>query len=1027
MNKKYEDLRLKAFSALQQLSKQNSDYGEMRMIIGAADSDASLKQRAVRKSIDTDWIARVEQALPALDVIIRDPRVAIEDQEEIVAVELTRVISEKSVKHLAQHTNLIREINGDEITPSRILNVFHEETFLTYENKFINTLLVRLAAFVDKRYRALMGGSGVEQDYSFDYGVDFEHFSQDKSRTEAKVKLHIELKAPAFPLESDTDVDINIQFAAALERIERINNAINAYLSSPFAQKLGRNYIRPPVIRTNAILKNKDFKDCLSLWEFIEGYDKTGYSIHGEEFAEKPSDQYVTDFYAMMALQYTQFYHGVVEQDVDILAKRKMPELDPDFNRDLNEEEQDDYQVYDSEYKKMVPVSRLMDNRKKLSEDERRIREAVEIALHADEILNADLLRKEEEERRLERERIAAEKERLARLAAMEEAARRGPVTFRYKRSYLSRYIQSDDQLKANYNVIKNELLSYCRVISRISWKCEAFRQGKNAVARINVKGKKLYLYLALSPKEYEGSTYASDAAGKYSDTPLLVKIRSARSLKYALSLLVVMMEKLGIGLTDHVFEDYIVPYESTEQLVERGLIKLILPPGITVNEFDQMVREDMSSVFGAVKNVTADKQETDSAEILAVQDNECDLDTVLQINGRYRRSYLSRYIQAGDFLQANYTAIKNELLSYKRINSRVSWKCETFWRGRANIARINVKGKSLYLYLALPFADYEATPYVNSAESKYSDTSLLIKIKSTRSLKRALALIAEMMQKLKAVRVEREPEDYSMPYQTTEELVSRGLVKTITPAESAQENSENAEVFENIEDTEADVIFANQENTVENIDAPNGQDVSESEESVKVTADTENSYAVPTREGQLPLAIDAEEEVSQGGVIIDPSERVVVDISSIDCSDADFSHEVTIPMIEKLGITKQIILTEKRIYITHTHYMLSIVSIPKENIKRMRLIEKNFDFKDDGMGDGIAVPFTRQEYGKLSLREKKKFMAHLSHSRECDILQMQLSALKILKSDDKRIIDKIKKLEARLQAQEKDMADKIL
>ena len=117
MNSKYEDLRNKAFSALNQLSKQNSDYAEMRMIVGASDSEASLKQRAVRKSIDTDWIARVEEALPALDIIIRTPTVAIEDQEEVVAVELTRVISEKSIKHLAQHTNLIREIKDDEITP----------------------------------------------------------------------------------------------------------------------------------------------------------------------------------------------------------------------------------------------------------------------------------------------------------------------------------------------------------------------------------------------------------------------------------------------------------------------------------------------------------------------------------------------------------------------------------------------------------------------------------------------------------------------------------------------------------------------------------------------------------------------------------------------------------------------------------------------------------------------------------------------------------------------------------------------
>ena len=178
MNQKYERLRAKAFSALQELATQDPDFEQARMLIGAADTEASLKQRTVRKSIDTEWIAHVEAALPALDLIVRNPTVTIEDEEEVVPVELTRRISEKSIKHLAQHTNLILKMEGEEVTPSRILNVFHEESYLTYENKFINTLLVRLSAFVDKRYKALVGGAGVEKDYEFEYGVDFEHFSQ---------------------------------------------------------------------------------------------------------------------------------------------------------------------------------------------------------------------------------------------------------------------------------------------------------------------------------------------------------------------------------------------------------------------------------------------------------------------------------------------------------------------------------------------------------------------------------------------------------------------------------------------------------------------------------------------------------------------------------------------------------------------------------------------------------------------------------------------------------------------------------
>jgi len=63
-----------------------------------------------------------------------------------------------------------------------------------------------------------------------------------------------------------------------------------------------------------------------------------------------------------------------------------------------------------------------MGNRKKLSEDERRIRMAIIVALKADEILYAQELEREAEERRLAREKRQAEEEAIRRA---EEEARR--------------------------------------------------------------------------------------------------------------------------------------------------------------------------------------------------------------------------------------------------------------------------------------------------------------------------------------------------------------------------------------------------------------------------------------------------------------------------------------------------------------------------------------------------------------------------------------------------------------------------
>ncbi len=425
MNQEYELFRDKVFSAMHALARENDIFSDAQMLVGSAEAEATLSKQNVLKSIETDWIDVIEAALPYLDKVIRNPSVAIEDVEEVLPVEVSRHINDRSVKHLAQHTNYILDIKDDEVIPQKILNVYRDETYLTYENKFVNTLLARLSAFVDKRYRALVGGRGTERKYKLDYSTDFEHHpSEDGGRNSARINLSIELTSPLNEEISESTVDINEKYDRALERIDRINRAVTSYLSSTFAQKLGRAYIRPPVIRTNAILKNKDMKECLKLWEYIESYDKIGYSIQSDAEAELPSGDYVRDLYSTVALQYVNFYNGVAESDSNrLLSKKQLSDTGPEFSASVPEEDFNDYKVYDSEYKKMVPVSRLIANPPKLSKDEKRIAAAITAALEADAILTAKR-RAEEEARRLaeaEARRLAEEE---AKRLAEEEAKR---------------------------------------------------------------------------------------------------------------------------------------------------------------------------------------------------------------------------------------------------------------------------------------------------------------------------------------------------------------------------------------------------------------------------------------------------------------------------------------------------------------------------------------------------------------------------------------------------------------------------
>ena len=653
LNKFYDEVKSKALSAFRALSREYEPFSDANMLVASSDASVSLTRSKIVKTIDTEWITKIEDALGAFDAVIRNPFVSIEDVDEVLPVELSKHITEKSIKHLAQHTNFILDVKDGEVVPQKILNVFHEETYLTYENKFVNTLLSRLSAFVDKRLRALNGAGGIEMDYKFDYSTEFEHLvGGDGGRNSARINLRIEMTSPLGREMSESDIEINERYLEALNRVKRINMALISYRSSAFAEKLGKNYVRPPVIRTNAILKNKNLRELLNLWEYIEGYDKVGYSFIGDKYYELPSYDFVGGMYSSVALQYLTLYSGIADglEDNRLISEKHLFETLPEFDDEIENEELDDYQVYDSEYKKTVPVSRLMNNRKKLSEDEKKIRRAILVALRADEIINEQLLKEEAERRRLarereeERRRAEEEARRLAEEEARriaEEEARRleearmaaiREVEIRYRRSFLSRYIQSEPYIKDCYTEIKNHLLSYKGVKARNSWAKENFKRGRTHIAKIDVKGKALCLYLALDPSELDSKYHVNAVKG---DCPALIKIKSERKLKYAIELIDMLMEKLGIIRTGTLSEDYRLPYEETDALIEKGLIKVILPKGEVLDENTLAVKASLASLaemrLEAMERRLAEKETLEPEAETVSQSVEAGIDALLE------------------------------------------------------------------------------------------------------------------------------------------------------------------------------------------------------------------------------------------------------------------------------------------------------------------------------------------------------------------------------------------------------------
>lgn len=152
-------------------------------------------------------------------------------------------------------------------------------------------------------------------------------------------------------------------------------------------------------------------------------------------------------------------------------------------------------------------------------------------------------------------------------------------------------------------------------------------------------------------------------------------------------------------------------------------------------------------------------------------------------IVAHYRKSFEAKLIQARPNIKHYYSELKNALLAYKGTKSRISWAADSFHNGRTPIAKINVKTRILELYLALDPASLEGTVYRGRDVGhlkKYADTPFRYKLSTPRKFKWAMELVERVCEEQGLSPIDAEKVDYesAYPFEDTESLVSRGLIK---------------------------------------------------------------------------------------------------------------------------------------------------------------------------------------------------------------------------------------------------------
>ena len=310
----------------------------------ASETTIDQQREELVKVVDEGWISVIEDSLDAINNVIEKPRRFITTEQEVVPVSLAKKISADSVRHLSQNTQFLAPSDDGGVHPTKILNVSMAETYDLYENRFVYHLIQRLLAFVDRRTDVIFWSTGNEVRNRFTM-----HSKIGDAYEEIEYNVEMTVKDRQNFAENDAD---NMD---TFMRIDRVRRLVMALRGSSFCQLMkGCSVVRSPIQRTNLIMKDPNYRKCFQLWQFMERYDKVGYSIQVKDSALAFDDEYLTQMYTNLINNYAVF-KSLVSDDRNLteLASEQREPVVPKFVKEIKEEFVDSCDIPDVEVRKV--------------------------------------------------------------------------------------------------------------------------------------------------------------------------------------------------------------------------------------------------------------------------------------------------------------------------------------------------------------------------------------------------------------------------------------------------------------------------------------------------------------------------------------------------------------------------------------------------------------------------------------------------------------------------------------------------
>lgn len=238
------------------------DESKINNFVDGMNSTMRVQTDYSKDYFDNEWLDLFEKTMPYLEKIVRNPKRFITSEEEIVKIESAKKVGVETIKHLAKHTNFIQDFDQDtgDVIPSKLLNVFKEETFNTYENRFIYTLIHYMLQFIKIKREGQIKDPRLKDNKNIDY-------TSTTMVGEEKVSVNISLKTTL-----DTSLNKDPKYN---ERIKKLEDDIKALQFTEVYKALEKedvSFVTNPIKKTNVILKNVNFQYAMILWDYIHDH-----------------------------------------------------------------------------------------------------------------------------------------------------------------------------------------------------------------------------------------------------------------------------------------------------------------------------------------------------------------------------------------------------------------------------------------------------------------------------------------------------------------------------------------------------------------------------------------------------------------------------------------------------------------------------------------------------------------------------------------------------------------------------------